>query len=123
MKAPVDPFAQPDGPDRQAGALFAQDPVGHRTDFGHVNDLPAVLRFAQNPRDRLAGFRVLQFVPGVGPGTAGIEIQVPVSAGRSGEGWARPPKGKCGSHAFSFQAKRSGRKVASIGWRAPVTIS
>jgi DNA helicase II / ATP-dependent DNA helicase PcrA len=36
----------------------------------HVKDLLAVLRFAQNPRSRMAGFRVAQLVPGVGAATA-----------------------------------------------------
>ena len=36
----------------------------------HIKDLLAVLRFAQNPRGRLAGFRVAQLVPGVGAATA-----------------------------------------------------
>ena len=36
----------------------------------HVKDLLAVLRFAQNPRSRLAGFRVLQLLPGLGAATA-----------------------------------------------------
>jgi DNA helicase II / ATP-dependent DNA helicase PcrA len=36
----------------------------------HVKDLLAVLRFAQNPRGRLAGFRTLQLVPGIGQVTA-----------------------------------------------------
>jgi DNA helicase-2/ATP-dependent DNA helicase PcrA len=36
----------------------------------HVKDLLALLRFAENPRDRIAGFRALQLLPGVGPGTA-----------------------------------------------------
>lgn len=36
----------------------------------HVKDLLAVLRFAQNPRGRLAGFRVTQLIPGIGPATA-----------------------------------------------------
>ena len=40
-------------------------------DSAHVKDLLAVLRFAQNPRDRVAGFRILQMLPGVGPQTAG----------------------------------------------------
>ena len=31
----------------------------------------ACLRFAENPRDRVSGFRVLQLLPGVGPTTAG----------------------------------------------------
>ena len=29
-----------------------------------------MLRLAENPRDRMAGFRVLQLLPGIGPGTA-----------------------------------------------------
>ena len=36
----------------------------------HVKDLLAVLRFAQNPRGRMAGFRVTQLIPGVGPATS-----------------------------------------------------
>ncbi|MDR6294309.1 DNA helicase-2/ATP-dependent DNA helicase PcrA [Inquilinus ginsengisoli] len=36
-------------------------------DSAHVKDVLAVLRWAENPRDRLAGFRVLQLLPGVGP--------------------------------------------------------
>ena len=36
----------------------------------HVKDVLAVLRFVENPRDRVAGFRVLQLLPGVGPSTA-----------------------------------------------------
>jgi len=39
-------------------------------DTAHVKDLLAVLRFVENPRDRVAGFRVLQLLPGVGPGLA-----------------------------------------------------
>ena len=40
-------------------------------DSAHVKDLLAMLRFAQNPRDRVAGFRVLHLLPGVGPVAAG----------------------------------------------------
>ncbi len=36
----------------------------------HVKDVLAVLRWAENPRSRLAGFRVAQLVPGVGPANA-----------------------------------------------------
>jgi DNA helicase-2/ATP-dependent DNA helicase PcrA len=36
----------------------------------HVKDLLAVLRWAENPKSRLAGFRVAQLVPGIGPATA-----------------------------------------------------
>ena len=44
-------------------------------DAAHVKDLLAVLRFAQNPRDRVAGFRVLQLIPGIGPATAEAIIE------------------------------------------------
>jgi DNA helicase-2/ATP-dependent DNA helicase PcrA len=40
-------------------------------DAAHIKDLLAILRWSENPRDRVAGFRVLQLLPGVGPGTAG----------------------------------------------------
>ena len=40
-------------------------------DSAHVKDMLAALRFAQNPRDRVAGFRLMQLIPGVGPQTAG----------------------------------------------------
>ncbi len=36
----------------------------------HVKDLLAILRWAENPRDALAGFRVLQLLPGIGPANA-----------------------------------------------------
>jgi len=39
-------------------------------DAAHVKDVLACLRFAENPRDRVAGFRVIQLVPGLGPATA-----------------------------------------------------
>jgi DNA helicase-2/ATP-dependent DNA helicase PcrA len=43
-------------------------------DSAHVKDVLATLRFAENPRDRVAGFRVLQLLPGIGPSTAGQVI-------------------------------------------------
>ena len=36
----------------------------------HVKDVLSLLRWAENPRSRLAAFRVLQLLPGVGPATA-----------------------------------------------------
>ncbi|MEO8104545.1 MAG: ATP-dependent helicase, partial [Betaproteobacteria bacterium] len=37
---------------------------------GHVKDVLSLLRWAENPRDRVAGFRALQLLPGIGPATA-----------------------------------------------------
>ena len=36
----------------------------------HIKDVLAFLRWGENARDRIAGFRVLQLLPGVGPATA-----------------------------------------------------
>lgn len=36
----------------------------------HVKDVLAILRWAQNPRDRVSGFRAIQLLPGIGPKTA-----------------------------------------------------
>ncbi len=39
-------------------------------DAAHVKDVLAILRWIDNPRGRLAGFRALRLLPGVGPATA-----------------------------------------------------
>ena len=70
-------------------------------DAAHIKDVLAILRWAENPRDRVAGFRVLQLLPGVGPGTSGKVLDAmatgpdPVWAlseipppPRAAEGWA-----------------------------------
>ncbi|MGO9933964.1 MAG: ATP-dependent helicase [Steroidobacteraceae bacterium] len=36
----------------------------------HVKDMMSVLRWADNPRNAVAGFRVLKLLPGIGPGQA-----------------------------------------------------
>jgi DNA helicase-2/ATP-dependent DNA helicase PcrA len=36
----------------------------------HVKDLLSILRWAENPRSRITGFRALRLLPGVGPATA-----------------------------------------------------
>jgi DNA helicase-2/ATP-dependent DNA helicase PcrA len=40
----------------------------------HVKDVVAILRWAENPRDRVAASRVLKLFPGVGPAAAGPRI-------------------------------------------------
>jgi DNA helicase II / ATP-dependent DNA helicase PcrA len=69
-------------------------------DSAHVKDMLALLRFAQNPRDRVAGFRLMHLIPGVGPSAAQCVLDAmadqpdPLSAlsdipapPRSGENW------------------------------------
>jgi DNA helicase II / ATP-dependent DNA helicase PcrA len=39
-------------------------------DAAHVKDMLALLRFVENPKDRVAGFRLMHLIPGVGPASA-----------------------------------------------------
>src|SRR4051812_45547434 len=39
-------------------------------DAAHIKDMLALLRFVENPRDRVAGFRLMHLIPGVGSTTA-----------------------------------------------------
>src|ERR1700690_2002170 len=39
-------------------------------DAAHIKDMLALLRFVENPRDRVAGFRLMQLMQGVGPSSA-----------------------------------------------------
>jgi DNA helicase-2/ATP-dependent DNA helicase PcrA len=55
-------------------------------DAAHVKDMLALLRFVENPRDRVAGFRLMHLLPGVGPVSAQrvldhmAEAQNPIAA-------------------------------------------
>ena len=53
-------------------------------DAAHVKDTLALMRFAENPRDRIAGFRVAQLLPGVGPKIA----ETIVAAAAADDGFA-----------------------------------
>ena len=61
----------------------------------HVKDVLAILRWAENPRDRVAGFRVLKLLPGIGPATARRALAALEREGNSllALGRFRPPPG------------------------------
>ena len=93
-------------------------------DTAHVKDLLALLRFVENPRDRVAGFRVLQLLPGVGPASAQrvldqmIQQPNPISAlteipapPRSANGWT--------GLVETLQQLRSGK----AGWPAEIACA
>ncbi|WFU02401.1 ATP-dependent helicase [Rhizobium sp. CB3171] len=92
-------------------------------DSAHVKDMLAALRFAQNPRDRVAGFRLMQLLPGVGPSTAQRvldhigEQASPMAAladfpapPRSGEDWT------------AFVATMQELKAGKAGWPAEIGL-
>ncbi|RUW33475.1 MULTISPECIES: ATP-dependent helicase [unclassified Mesorhizobium] len=63
-------------------------------DAAHVKDILAMLRFAENPRDRVAGFRVLQLMPGIGPSAASQIVEAMATSLDETMGLARfrPPQ-------------------------------
>jgi DNA helicase-2/ATP-dependent DNA helicase PcrA len=50
-------------------------------EMAHVKDLVSFLRLAENPRDAMAGLRILGLVPGVGPKTAAALLESLSAAG------------------------------------------
>ena len=89
----------------------------------HVKDVLSFLRWAENLRDRVAGFRVIQLLPGVGPATAGRLLDRVGEAGDALEAietFAVPAA--AGEHWASFvEAIRLVRGKAA-GWPAELDI-
>ena len=71
----------------------------------HVKDVLAILRWAENPRDAVAGLRALQLHPGIGPATARSVIDRLVQAGFAVAALAqftRPPPHPCRGRGFAI---------------------
>lgn len=84
----------------------------------HIKDVLAVLRWTQNMRDRVAGFRVAQLLPGVGPGTASKLVDAtdagdPIAAIRS----FKAPAAASASWP-EFAAMSETLRSGSAGWPA-----
>ncbi|MGE7468175.1 ATP-dependent helicase [Bosea sp. NPDC003192] len=90
-------------------------------DAAHVKDLLALLRFVENPRDRVSAFRVMQLLPGVGPTSAQRVIEHLAQASDGAEALRdAPAPARAGEDWTAFieaiEALRSGRS----GWPAEI---
>ncbi len=90
-------------------------------DAAHVKDLLALLRFVENPRDRVSAFRVMQLLPGVGPTSAQRVIEHLAQAPDGAEALRdAPAPARAGDDWTAFveaiEALRSGRS----GWPAEI---
>ena len=99
-------------------------------DAAHVKDAVALMRFAENPRDRVAGFRVAQLLPGVGPKIA----ETIVAAAAADDGFAAmaalspPARARAGFPAFADLMRRLAARVApwpaeiadAVAWLSPL---
>jgi len=99
-------------------------------DAAHVKDVVALMRFAENPRDRVAGFRVAQLLPGVGPKVA----ETIVAAAAADDGFATmaalstPARARDGFPAFADLMRRLASRAApwpaeiadAVAWLSPL---
>ena len=90
----------------------------------HIKDMLALLRFAENPRDRVAGFRVMQLMPGVGPASAQrvldsiSEAADPIAAL---SGAPSPPR--AGAQWAAFVETLTGLHAGRAGWPAELELA
>ena len=90
-------------------------------DAAHVKDMLAVMRFAQNPRDRVAGFRVLKLLPGIGPQTAGKILDTIAADPEPLQSLAEiPPPAKTGDDWPAFVTRVTALRKAEAGWPAEI---
>ncbi len=88
-------------------------------DTAHVKDVLAVLRFAENPRDRVSGFRVLQLLPGIGPSTAADVLDRLADAPETGAALAAyPPPARTAADWPDFAGLVGGLRGGQAGWPA-----
>jgi DNA helicase-2/ATP-dependent DNA helicase PcrA len=87
----------------------------------HVKDLLAVLRWADNPKNRIAAFRALQLLPGMGPSTAELVVARFEQSGYSWTAFAafRPPAGIADTWA-PFVELMTGLAIAEGPWQGQV---
>ena len=93
-------------------------------DAAHVKDMLAVMRFAQNPRDRVAGFRVLKLLPGIGPQTAGKILDTIAVDPEPLQSLAEiPPPAKTGDDWPAFVTLVSALRKAEAGWPTEIGLA
>jgi DNA helicase-2/ATP-dependent DNA helicase PcrA len=89
----------------------------------HIKNVLAFLRWAQNMRDRMAGFRVAQLLPGIGPSAAArlldriAEVSDPIKALRE----FKPPAATV-EHWQGFEATVSTLRLNAAGWPAEIDL-
>jgi DNA helicase II / ATP-dependent DNA helicase PcrA len=98
-------------------------------DAAHVKDAVALLRFAENPRDRVAGFRVAQLLPGVGPKIAeAIVAEAAIADGFAAmAALSLPARARAGFAAFGEVMRRLASRAApwpaeiadAVAWLSP----
>jgi DNA helicase II / ATP-dependent DNA helicase PcrA len=89
----------------------------------HVKDVLAFLRWVENPRDRVAGFRVIHLLPGAGPATAAKLLDRVAEAGDplSAIGAFKPPSA-CAADWPEFVRTFELARRKAAGWPAELDL-
>jgi len=90
----------------------------------HVKDLLAVMRLLQNPRGRMAGFRALQLMAGVGPATATRALDAMAEATDPQQALERfdAPSAAAGEWA-AFAAMYGAARAPGLNWPADLELA
>jgi DNA helicase-2/ATP-dependent DNA helicase PcrA len=90
-------------------------------DAAHIKDVLAMLRFVENPRDRVAGFRLMQLLPGVGPTSAQRVLEHIAAAADPMEALAlAPAPPRAGADWTSFLGAVEELRSGRAGWPAEI---
>jgi len=90
-------------------------------DTAHVKDVLAFLRLVQNPADRVAGFRVLQLVPGIGPSTAEAILAAMAAAREPAMALPGAPVPKRASTDWAdFAVLYAALRIGTAGWPSEI---
>ena len=90
----------------------------------HIKDVLAIMRWAENPRDRVSGFRVAQLMPGIGPAAAGRlldRIAESSDASEAVEGFS--PPGAAAECWPKFVSTFGNLRRRSVGWPAELDLA
>ncbi len=93
-------------------------------DAAHVKDMLALLRFIENPRDRVAGFRLMQLLPGVGPASAQKALDHMIASPDPITALALAPSPPRAAHDWrGFVDVVSAIKSGHAGWPAELELA
>jgi DNA helicase II / ATP-dependent DNA helicase PcrA len=90
----------------------------------HIKDVLATLRWANNLRDRVSGFRVAQLLPGIGPGSAAklLDAITTSSSAAAGLDGFKPPAAAA-EHWRSFTETMSTLHLSAAGWPSELDLA
>src|SRR3954454_19200797 len=90
----------------------------------HIKDVLATLRWSNNLRDRVAGFRVGQLLPGIGPGSAAKLLDAMSASGDPSNALrAFKPPAAAAEHWKDFVETISTLHLSAAGWPAELDLA